>query len=398
MGFATAFPVALVVAALSLSETRAQTDAGQARFPLFETGKTGGPRTRFVWSPGVRRAPAFLNALKSKAAADLETFVRDGKDPRHSDAEFTVYEQERVATDRFESVVVTTHSDFAPRNFDLALGREIGWSDFLDDVSAEAAGVKAVYDYAARALGPNFRPKKPKGADKNAASDYQERAELADWLKPAVDSLPAFALVPAKNGHDIAGLSLFFGKRTPFGVKDWQSGDKGSEYFLPAAVLKPHLAAAYRDLFGGEAALFDLTQRERVDFNNNISGSSAVLLTRDEKPGKTITLRAEAPASFFNKDEIGVVLDDEAPSTRGGDMHAAVAVGHAVADARPSGVGFDLRTFSVTVNYKVDPFAAVCRGGVWHIRPAPGSPAALAHLPEIDMYYPLKFDCGDYEG
>jgi len=72
-----------------------------------------------------------------------------------------------------------------------------------------------------------------------------------------------------------------------------------------------------------------------------------------------------------------------------------VAIGKAVPGAKPSAVGFDFRVFSVTINYEVDAAALACRVDPLHFRPAPGSLAAEAHLPQIDMFYPLKGDCPD---
>ena len=130
---------------------------------------------------------------------------------------------------------------------------------------------------------------------------------MIDWLAPSLDALPPFALVPATDGR-IAGLSLFFGRRSALGVHYGLEFNVPAiitpigEQFLPASVLAPYLAPPYRDLFGGEAVRLSDLQRERAELVTTISGSSAVMLTEDQKPGKTLTFRAEAPASFFKDD------------------------------------------------------------------------------------------------
>ena len=318
-----------------------------------------------------------------------------------------------MASDRFESVVVVTFpgkrpdysGDNDPRTFDLSTNKEIGWRDLLADTSPNSRGVKAVYDFAARAVTEEYKRNMRGGTKdpKTVAEFDAAHKRMIDWLAPSLDALPPFALVPATDGC-IAGLSLFFGHRSALGVHYGLEINVPAiitpigEQFLPASVLAPYLAPAYRDLFGGEAARFFDLQRERAESVTTISGSSAVMLTEEQKPGKTLTFRAEAPASFFKDNSIAVVVDGVALREASGRRPIPppfVAIGKAVPGAKPSGVGFDLRVFSVTINYEVDASALACRADPLHFRRAPGSLAAEAHLLQIDMFYPLKGDCPD---
>ena len=407
LALALTFLVAIDIAAPARAED------SDRRLPLFEKGEADGQETLVAWSPGIRRASEFLAALEAKTAADIAAFARAGKTGRPPGATFTRYERERMASDRFESVVVVTfpgrQSDYAgdndPHTFDLMTNREIGWRDLLADASPGSPGVKAVYEFAARAVAEEhersarFGTKDPK----TVASFDAAHKRMVDWLAPSLDALPPFALVPAKDGR-IAGLSLFFGHRSALGVHYGLEMNVPAvitpigEQFLPASRLAPYLAPTYRDLFGGEAMRYSELQRERADSVTTISGSSAVMLSEDQKPGKTLTFRAEAPATFFKDDSVEVVVDGAAlreSPIKTANPPPFVAIGKAVPGAKPSGVGFDLRVFSVTINYQVAADVLACRDEPLHFRPAPGSPGAEAHLRPIDVYYPLKGHCPD---
>jgi hypothetical protein len=407
-------PVLPLLVALGLgAPARAEVSDSDTRIPLFEKGEADSRATLAVWSPGIRRAPVFLAALKAKTAEDIAVFASAAKTSGPPDATFTRYEQERMASDRFESVVVVTFpgkqpdysGDNDPRTFDLSTNKEIGWRDLLADTSPNSRGVKTVYDFAARAVAEEYKRNMRGGTKdpKTVAGFDAAHKRMIDRLAPSLDALPPFALVPATDGR-IAGLSLFFGGRSALGVHYGLEINVPAiitpigEQFLPASVLAPYLAPAYRDLFGGEAARFSDLQRERAESVTKISGSSAVMLTEEQKPGKTLTFRAEAPASFFKDDSIEVVVDGVALREASGKHpppQPFVAIGKAVLGAKPSGVGFDLRVFSVTINYEVDASALACRADPLHFRRAPGSLAAEAHLLQIDMFYPLKGDCPD---
>jgi len=373
--------------------------------PLFEKGETAGMRTFVAFPPGVRRAPDFLAVLQKEAAADIADFANSGKEPGQPDKAFERYVQERFANDAFESVIVVTRingqpgdRNLQPQTWDIAAGHALGWSDLLSDTSDKSPGFRAIYAYVVRALALELKPKPPKAGDAEAAVEYQKLADRFGWFAPTLEGMPGFAFTPATDGEHVGGLSLIFGKATPSGYRG--DGLFAQEVFVPAAVFKPYLTLAFRGLFEGEAARYGLLQRERDDAT--ISGSSAVVLTGEQRPGKTLTLRAEAPQSFFNGDSIDLVVDADAQGIRSDKDERSdktfIAVGKAEAGAKPSGVGYDLRVFGVTINRKIEPSTAVCRQAALRIRPAAGSPADKAHVPAIDVSYPLKFDCSGDQG
>jgi len=398
--------VRLARIAFLLSLIACATSAGAAddvRLPLVEKGEVDGAPTSLVWSPGVRRSAPLLAELRARAARDIANFVRARKTDPKADKTFVRFVQERMASDAYESFVVktgyrdsTAETADDPQTLDIAAGKQIVWADLVDPTNKDAAG-KAVHEIVARVLHAKF-PIKP---GKVGAQQAGELKHMTGWVGDTLDTLPPFAFAPSRDGAHVAGLTLFLGERTPFGLHDGDPLDIG-EIFLPAAKLKPWLASTYQGLFGGEALPLGEAQRERTD--DAPPGNSAVVLSRPMKPGKTLTFRAEAPSTFFNaKDEIEIVVDDEALGAPFADpkpnaIKSFVAVGHATPGAKPSGVGFDLRVFTVTINYRVDAFAAACRGAAAHIRAAPGSPAAAAKTPWINVSYPIERDCGDYQG
>ncbi len=375
-------------------------DEANPRLPLLQKGEAGGMHTLLAWPSGVRRAPALLTLLQSEAASDIAAFGQSGKEQGHPDKAFERYAQERYAGDAYESVVIVTRfygqpgeKTLATKTWDIPAGHAVGWSDLLKDTSDNSPGLKAIYAYVARALGSNFKPKPPKSGDKEAAAEYQRLQDRFGWFAPTLEGMPGFAFVPAKDGQHVGGLSLIFGKQTIAGF----SGDGlfTDEVVVPAEVFKAFLTPGVHDLFAGEPARYGLLQRERDDAT--ISGSTAVVLTGEQKPGKTLTIRAEAPATFFKDDAIDLVVDADVLGETKNPKDVTIT-GKAEAGATLSGVGYDLRVFSVTINQKIEPFPAVCRQSALHIRPAHGSPADEAHAPEIDVSYPLKFDCSGDQG
>jgi hypothetical protein len=376
-------------------------DDANSHLPLFQKGEAGGMHTLLAWPPGVRRAPAFLSVLQSVAASDIEAFGKSGKEEKQHDKAFERYAQERYAGEAYESIVVVTRlygqpgeKALAAKTWDIPGGHLVGWSDLLKDTSDNSPGLKAIYSYAARTLG--LKPKPPKPSDKEATAEYQRQQDRFGWFAPTLEGMASFVFVPAKDGQHVGGLTLIFGKQTVAG----NSGDGPfiDEVTVPAELLKPFLTPGVRDLFAGEPTRYGLYQRERDD--ETISGSTAVVLTGEQKPAKTLTIRAEAPASFFKDDAINLAIDPEAlgeQPTQDPKKDVTI-VGKAEAGATLSGVGYDLRVFNVTIDRKIEPFIAVCRQSPLHIRPAPGSPADEAHAPEIDVSYPIKFDCSGDQG
>src|SRR5580693_2042452 len=76
-------PVLPFLVALGLAApTRAEAGDSDTRLPLFEKGEADSRATLVVWSPGIRRAPVFLAALKAKTAEDIAAFARAGKTSR----------------------------------------------------------------------------------------------------------------------------------------------------------------------------------------------------------------------------------------------------------------------------------------------------------------------------
>lgn len=194
-------------------------------------------------------------------------------------------------------------------------------------------------------------------------------------------------MVPAKDGKSIAGLMLFLGKAVPFGV-DVSDGET-HERFLPAALLKPWLAGHYGDLFGGAPSLVHEDQREEPD--EPISGMSAVILGRPQPPAKKLVFRGEAPSVYFNHGTIDVVA--------GYPENILVAQGHEIANARPSGVAWDMRVFEVKFDHDLERVLPTCYDpSDLHFKAARGSPADLAKIAPIKMMLPIKYDCGDYQG
>jgi hypothetical protein len=390
----------LVLAGASLAFAYA--DDSNPHLPLFQRGEAGGMRTLLAWPPGVRRAPAFLSELQGEAASDIAAFGQSGKDKDHPDKAFERYGQERYAGDAYESIVIVTRLYGQPgektlttKTWDIPGGHAVGWSDLLKDTSDNAPGLKAIYAYAARALGANPKAKPPKPSDKEATAEYQRQQDRIGWFAPTLEGMPDFAFVPAKDGQHVGGLALIFGRQTVAGYSG--NGPFMDEVVVPTELLKPFLTPGVRELFAGEPTRYGLAQRERDDAT--ISGSTAVVLTDEQKPAKTLTLRAEAPSSFFKDDAINLVVDPEALAEASKhDAKSVTIVGKAEAGATLSGVGYDLRVFSVTFDQKIEPFPAVCRQSALHIRPAPGSPADDAHAPEIDVSYPIKFDCSGDQG
>ncbi|HLW90994.1 MAG TPA: hypothetical protein VKS78_06820 [Roseiarcus sp.] len=391
--------LSLAIALAGASCALASGQEADPRLPLFEKGEASGMRSFLAWPPGVRRIPAFLAVLQKEAAADIADFAGAAKAQGEPDKAFERYVQERFANDGFESVIVVTrlHGQpgekvLTPRTWDIAASHALGWSDLLTDTSDNSQGFKAIYAYVARALGSQLKPKPPKPGDDAAAAEYQRLTDRFGWFAPTLEGMPGFVFTPAADGEHVGGLSLIFGKETPMGYRG--DGPFADEVFVPAAVFKSHLTAMFRDLFEGEAARYGLLQRERDDAT--ISGSTAVVLTNEQKPGKTLALRAEAPETFFNGDSIDLVVDSDAQGLE--NAKTFVATGRTEAGAKPSGVGYDLRVFGATINQKIEPFTAVCRQAALHIRPAAGSLADRAHVPPIDVSYPLKFDCSGDQG
>jgi len=193
-------PVLPLLVALGLAApARAEVSDSDTRIPLFEKGEADSRATLAVWSPGIRRAPVFLAALKAKTAEDIAVFASAGKTSRPPDATFTRYEQERMASDRFESVVVVTFpgkqpdysGDNDPRTFDLSTNKEIGWRDLLADTSPNSRGVKAVHDFAARAVAEEYK-RKMRGGTKDPRTVARFDAahkRMIDWLAPSLDAL-----------------------------------------------------------------------------------------------------------------------------------------------------------------------------------------------------------------
>jgi hypothetical protein len=258
--------------------------------------------------------------------------------------------------------------------------------------------LKAIYAYVGRALGSNFKPKPPKPGNKETMAEHQQQQDRYGWFAPTLEGMPGFAFVPAKDGQHVGGLSMIFGKQNGLGYSG--EGPFWDEVVVPAEILKPFLTPGVHDLFAGEPTRYGLLQRERDD--TTISGSTAVVLTGEQRPAKTVTIRAEAPAAFFKDDAIDLAIDadvlDDAAKQDPKNPKDVTITGKAEAGATLSGVGYDLRVFSVTIDRKVEPFAAVCRQSPLHIRPAKGSPAEEAHAPEIDVSYPIKFDCSGDQG
>ena len=104
-----------------------------------------------------------------------------------------------MACDRFESVVVVTFpgkqpdysGDNDPRTFDLSTNKEIGWRDLLADTSPNSRGVKAVHDFAARAVAEEYK-RKMRGGTKDPSTVARFDAahkRMIDWLAPSLDAL-----------------------------------------------------------------------------------------------------------------------------------------------------------------------------------------------------------------
>lgn len=384
--------LALVLAAGALAapcasaQPASQPASADPRLPVADAAATPLFAYRVVWPAGVRRWPALQGELDRAARSERTSYRGIMESQRgRPDEGFVRFErgaQERFASDRFASLVVETRLDgdrvwARPLTWDAVRGRAIGWRDILAESHPNAPALQALHAYVtARATPPLL--------SRVGTRTGRDWRDTVGWMAPRLEAMPAFTLVPAREPGRMAGLTVHLGERSGFGVTG------GTEIFVPADVLAPHLAEGYRDLFGGEPHLVDPATRRAADEAQR--GLPAFVHGPDVAPTRVLVVRGEAPAIYFGPAGLDAVLDPGGP----GAMPLPAQAG-ADAGAEPSGIAWAMRPFQVTFR-SVKPLANGCRGEAIHLVPGRGSPAEAAGLGPIALPVPVKPSCEGRDG
>jgi hypothetical protein len=359
------------------------------RLPLIDAGASPRFEHRIAWSPGVRRSPALLRRLQDGAREDRAAFEASVKAekgrPEEMTGRFDRGVEERFASERLQSVLVVTRHDGvrsfgAPLTWDLRADRPLGWADLFTDAGPGSPALKAVAAYVAAKAAPAYakRSGNPKGS--------REYGQAVGWIGPRADALPGFTLVPAREPGRIAGLSLHLGPRARDGLAE------PVEAFLPATVLSPHLAPAWRDAFGGEPVLVDRATQRAID--EPFTGMPAFLLGPESRPARVLTVRGEIPEAFVAGEGVELVLYPDSDEGR----KPVRATATLEPPGRTAGIAWGTRAFTVTFRSAGKPLDNSCRTESIHVLPAKGSPAAAAGLKPVSLSVPIKVSCGDYDG